>query len=854
MAKVSNEETKSYEQVGKVAEEVFAAFRTVLAFNAQTSEQARYASKLQGTSKYAVLKGLIYGFYIGLLSTIVYWTTALGLLSGAWLMNTGKNQTLDIGKIAVIVTAITEGIQFLGDVAPCLKDFADACILVLPIAQHIDEAEGRVKTLTKQFKLSKELAVSEGVTKLTSGNPMKVTFDNVSFSYPSRKERLVLNKASFTINAGQTVALIGGSGSGKSTCIQLLLRFYELTDGHIKINDRNIVEFDLYDYHEAIAVVNQEPVLFATSIQDNIRFGKINSTQDDVIEAAKQAHAHDFIMKLPQGYDTMVGERGAQLSGGQRQRIVLARALIRKPNLLILDEATSALDPSSEKIIQQALERSCKGRRTTLVIAHRLSTIRNADWIIVLEDGAVVEQGSHDDLIAANYIYANLFKNYPAETINVQSSEIANVHESEDFSTEIILSQEINNIQTNESEVNRTSFEETDAELLIDESPYGSLRSLVNLLKLNSPEWPYLLTASLFTIAFCAVSPAFSISMVQSIDAFSECSFSARMTKLYIFTAIIITLGIVVVIFSVIAQGSLAVAGARLTNRLRIKTFGCILRQEVGWFDEAENSVGSLCSCLATDTLEIQKLTGVRFGLVIHSVSILLIALVLGMIFSWALTLVAYALLAVVFINAILNVRRNTRLATLFQKLVLEYSDLVTQSVRNIRTVYQLNRQYEILKSFANIMERRLAIPSILKSGLSFALSYPVITFMLPALCSLTLVLLDHNLIDSQRTIFSTELARSSASAKRLCRIFKRKPMIDNWSTEGHIIENFSGSIEFENVTFAYPTRKSLPVLNKFHLAIKPGQSVALVGSSGCGKSTVIQLLERFYDCNEGRV
>ncbi|CAF4160916.1 unnamed protein product, partial [Rotaria sordida] len=283
-----------------------------------------------------------------------------------------------------------------------------------------------------------------------------------------RKEKLVLNNVSFTITAGKTIALVGSSGSGKSTCTQLLLRFYELTNGHIKINDRNIDEFDIYDYNQAIGVVSQEAVLFATSIQDNIRFGKKNATQDDVIEAAKQAHAHDFIMKLPEGYNTMVGERGVKLSGGQRQRIALARALIRQPNLLILDEATSALDSSSEKIVQQALERASKGR-TTIVIAHRLSTIRHADWIVVMKDGAVIEQGSHDDLIAANHMYSDLFKNYQSGTINVESSEIVNMQESDDVSSESIRDQELDSIQMKEKEKNEITLEKETTEFMIDE-------------------------------------------------------------------------------------------------------------------------------------------------------------------------------------------------------------------------------------------------------------------------------------------------------------------------------------------------------------------------------------------------
>ncbi|CAF2634272.1 unnamed protein product [Rotaria sp. Silwood2] len=429
--------------------------------------------------------------------------------------------TIDMNILSQVVTVITDGMEFIGVISPCLKDFVDACTLILPITIHIDEAKAQVKPLTRQLEISRKQLTNENAIKLTTDQPIKVTFENVSFSYPSRKEETILHNVSFTIDAGKTMALVGSSGSGKSTCVQLVLRFYEPTDGRIKINEHDITEFDIYNYNQAIGVVSQEPILFASSIQDNIRIGRNDATQDDVIEAAKQAHAHDFIMQLPQGYETIICDGCMTLSGGQRQRIALARALIRRPSLLILDEATSALDSSSEKIIQQTLQQTSKGR-TTLVIAHRLSTIRHADWILVLKDGVVIEQGSHDDLIAAKNIYFDLFKNYQGETLNVQPIEEANINQSEDSSTEIILDQEINT-------------------------------QSINIIELAS-----------------------MISFEDSTERDED-------------------------------QGCLSVAGIRLTNRLRIKTLECILRQEVAWFDETQNDVGSLCSQLSTDAHEIQE-------------------------------------------------------------------------------------------------------------------------------------------------------------------------------------------------------------------------------------------------------
>ncbi|CAF3579095.1 unnamed protein product [Rotaria sp. Silwood1] len=226
-----------------------------------------------------------------------------------------------------------------------------------------------------------------------------IQFDNINFAYPARPDVLVLRHLNLTARAGEITALVGSNGSGKSTCVSLLLRFYEPLSGRITINDRSIADCNFKQLRQKIGIVSQEPILFATSIYENIRFGKENATRIEIEEAARQANAHDFIMELPNKYDTIVGERGVQLSGGEKQRVALARALVKQPALLLLDEATSALDNANEKIVQEALDRACKGR-TTIVIAHRLTTIQNAHRIYVLHNGRAIEQGTHDILMS----------------------------------------------------------------------------------------------------------------------------------------------------------------------------------------------------------------------------------------------------------------------------------------------------------------------------------------------------------------------------------------------------------------------------------------------------------------------
>ncbi len=234
----------------------------------------------------------------------------------------------------------------------------------------------------------------------------EVHFDNVQFSYDA--ENLALKGVTLHVKPGETVAIVGPSGAGKSTIANLLPRFYDVTGGSIRIDGMDIREATFTSLRENIGLVPQDTMLFNASVRDNILYGRLDATDEEVLAAAKAANAIEFIEKLPQGFDTMVGERGNSLSGGQRQRIAIARAILKNPSILILDEATSALDTESEKIVQEALERLMKGR-TALVIAHRLSTVQHADHIVVLQQGSVVEEGTHDELLALQGLYSHLY-------------------------------------------------------------------------------------------------------------------------------------------------------------------------------------------------------------------------------------------------------------------------------------------------------------------------------------------------------------------------------------------------------------------------------------------------------------
>jgi len=273
-------------------------------------------------------------------------------------------------------------------------------------------------------------AYSEEGEKLESVKG-ELIFDKLIFSYPTRPDAVVLNGFDLKIKSGQVVAFVGASGCGKSTVIQLIERFYDPSNGSIKLDGHDITNLNLKWYRSHMALVGQEPVLFKGTIFENIAYGKKGATKEEVEQAAKDSNAYDFIMQFPQKFDTDVGERGAKMSGGQKQRIAIARAIVRNPKILLLDEATSALDTKSEKVVQKALDKVKQGR-TTIIVAHRLSTIKNANIIVVLKNGGICEKGTHDDLIKLEGEYYRLHKEQskiPQPDAEVEEGELSSKSE-----------------------------------------------------------------------------------------------------------------------------------------------------------------------------------------------------------------------------------------------------------------------------------------------------------------------------------------------------------------------------------------------------------------------------------------
>jgi len=374
-----------------IASEVLNAIPVVQSYNAQEREAQRFVESTRQALLTALrrirARSVLVGFIILMSSAALLWGLYLGTLS----VKEGTTTAGQLGQTVVYVILLASAFAVLGEVYGDLLRAAGATERLMELLHsHSDVASPKQPV---------QVPWPQGGASLT--------FDAVDFSYPSRPQTLALKGLSGQVGKGQTVAVVGPSGAGKTTLFALLMRFHDPRQGQVLMDGVPVNQMDLHDLRDRIALVPQEPVIFSGTVMENIRYGKPSATEQEVTEAARAAFAEEFIAQLPQGYDTYLGDRGVRLSGGQRQRIAIARAMLKNPPLLLLDEATSALDANSERMVQAALETAMQGR-TTLVIAHRLATVKRADAIWVFDHGQLVERGTHTDLVQQGGLYARL--------------------------------------------------------------------------------------------------------------------------------------------------------------------------------------------------------------------------------------------------------------------------------------------------------------------------------------------------------------------------------------------------------------------------------------------------------------
>ncbi|MBJ2124157.1 ABC transporter ATP-binding protein [Flavobacterium sp. IB48] len=375
-----------------IVEETLQGISNVKAFANEWYEIQRYKNKIREIVKIAIKGGQYRGYFASFIILCLFGCVVAVVWYGITL--TIKGEVEGVGDLISFVLYTTFIGASFGGIAEMYAQIQKAVGATERVFELLEETPEEINAKPRLSAVEK-----------IKGN---VFFNNVAFSYPSRKEVQVLKDVNFTAEFGQKIAIVGPSGAGKSTISSLLLRFYDITSGQILVDGKNIHDYDLEDLRGNMSIVPQDVILFGGTIRENIAYGNPNATEEEIITAAKQANAYNFVDGFPEKFETLVGERGVKLSGGQRQRIAIARALLKNPSILILDEATSSLDSESEKLVQEALEVLMEGR-TSIIIAHRLSTIRNADKILVLDNGKISEEGTHQELInLENGIYKNL--------------------------------------------------------------------------------------------------------------------------------------------------------------------------------------------------------------------------------------------------------------------------------------------------------------------------------------------------------------------------------------------------------------------------------------------------------------
>ncbi|MEN0046916.1 MAG: ABC transporter transmembrane domain-containing protein [Bacteroidota bacterium] len=391
--KMSKERQEELASSNIILSETIEGIRVVKAFTNELFESLRYGKSINSVVKISLRYANYRALFASFIVIFIFGALFFIIWQGALML---QNGTMTAGRLIEFIsyTAI------IGGSIASLGNFYTEIIGALGATERIREIMGE----------DSEVEIEEEQEIVSIPLQGQIEYKNVHFSYPTRNDVPVLKGINFEVPIGKKVALVGTSGSGKSTIVQLLLKYYNLDSGQILVDGKNISDLNPLAYRENIAIVPQEVMLFGGTIQENIAYGKSNATEAEIIEAAKKANAYDFISSFPEGFETIVGERGIKLSGGQRQRVAIARAILKDPAILLLDEATSSLDAESEKVVQDALNVLMEGR-TSIIIAHRLSTIRDVDQIYVLEDGKIIEEGTHLELsMLENGAYNNLAK------------------------------------------------------------------------------------------------------------------------------------------------------------------------------------------------------------------------------------------------------------------------------------------------------------------------------------------------------------------------------------------------------------------------------------------------------------
>ncbi|KAE8699645.1 ABC transporter B family member 12 [Hibiscus syriacus] len=871
ISKMATRGQNAYAKAATVVEQTIGSIRTVASFTGEKQAINNYNKSLVTAYKSGVQEGTAAGLGVGLVMLIIFCSYALAVwFGGKMILEKGYTG----GQVLNVIMAILTGSMSLGQSSPCMTAFA--------------AGQAAAFKMFETIKRKPEIDSFDTSGKVLEDIRGDIELRDIYFSYPARPEEQIFSGFSLSILSGTTVSLVGQSGSGKSTAISLIERFYDPQAGEVLIDGINLKEFQLRWIRGNIGLVSQEPVLFTSSIRDNITYGKEGATTEEIRAAAELANAAKFIDKLPQGLDTMVGEHGTQLSGGQKQRVAIARAILKNPRILLLDEATSALDAESERVVQEALDR-IMGNRTTVIVAHRLSTIRNADTIAVIHQGKMVEEGSHSELLKdPEGAYSQLIR---LQEVKKQSEQVADVSDvtPESFRESSLrrsLKRSISRGSSRNSS-SRNSFSTpfglptemnvTDPAMLHTEDRDGPPMKhapevpLLRIAYLNKPEILVILIGTLFAAANGVILPVFGILISSMIKTFYEPHDELKKDSKF-WALIFLAIGMASFFIYPIQSYFFSVAGCKLIQRIRSTCFEKVVRMELGWFDEPENSSGSIGARLSADAGSIRALVGDALAQLVSSLASAVAGVVIAFIASWQMAFIILALIPLVGVNGYIQAKFMKGFSADAKMMYEEASQVANDAVGSIRTVASFCAEEKVMQLYKKKCEApmKTGLRQGLISGTGYGLSffflfsvyatsfyagaqlvehgYTTFTDVFRVFLALTMAAVGI----SQTSSFAPDSNKAKIAAASIFAIIDRESKIDPSSESGSTLANVKGDIELRHVSFKYPSRPDIQIFQDLSLSIHAGKTVALVGESGSGKSTVISLLQRFYDPDSG--
>ncbi|XP_030708339.1 bile salt export pump isoform X3 [Globicephala melas] len=877
VSKFTDHELRAYAKAGAVADEVISSIPTVAAYGGEKKEVERYEKNLVFAQRWGIRKGIVMGFFTGFMWCLIFLCYALAFWYGSRLVLDDGEYTA--GTLVQIFLSVIVGALNLGNASSCLEAFAAGRAAATSIFETMDR-----KPLID--------CMSEDGYKLDRIKG-EIAFHNVTFHYPSRPEVKILNNLSMVIKSGEMTAMVGSSGAGKSTALQLIQRFYDPSEGMVTLDGHDIRSLNIQWLRAQIGIVEQEPVLFSTTIAENIRYGREDATMEDIVRAAKEANAYSFIMDLPQQFDTLVGEGGGQMSGGQKQRLAIARALVRNPKILLLDMATSALDNESEAMVQEALSKVQHGL-TIISVAHRLSTVRAADVIIGFERGTAVERGTHEELLERKGVYFTLM------TLQSQGDQAFNEKDIKEETEDTLLERKQTFSRGSYQASLRASIRqrsksqlsylgpEPPLALVDHKSTYEEDRKDKNIpveeeiepapvrriLKVNAPEWPYMLVGAVGAAVNGTVTPFYAFFFSQILGIFSIPDKEEQRSQIHGVCLFFVAIGCVSFCTQFLQGYAFAKSGELLTKRLRKLGFRAMLGQDIGWFDDLRNSPGALTTRLATDASQVQGAAGSQIGMMVNSFTNITVAMIIAFFFSWKLSLVIVCFFPFLALSGAIQTKMLMGFAT-HDKQALEVTGQITnEALSNIRTVAGIGKERQFIEVFETELEKpyKTAIRKANVYGFCFGFSQCIVFvansasyryggYLIPneglhfsyVFRVISSVVLSATAL-GRAFSYTPSYAKAKISAARFFQLLDRQPTIKVYSSAGERWDNFQGQIDFVDCKFTYPSRPDIQVLNGLSVSVGPGQTLAFVGSSGCGKSTSIQLLERFYDPDQGKV